>query len=116
MFRIFKKTAKINTAEDQVFGDVELEDLTVTFNMVCGQPLIKDFVSYASFYPAASYREDGVCIGDMDDRLAIFMERWKSNEFAVIGDTIAVFSHFVGASIARKKRIVRVRVRRTCVA
>ena len=116
MFGLFaKRRGDSTTATEQTFGTVEVEDLTVAFAMMGGNLLTKEFISYATFYPLASDREDGVCIGDMDHRLAIFMERWKSNEYAIIGDTIARFSDFMRATITREKRIVHVRVR-ACVA
>lgn len=92
------------------FSDIEIEDLCVHFKLT-DATVTKKFVSYATFYPDASSREDGVCVGDMDHRLSIFMERWKNNGFAVIGDTVVRFSDFVRAAIVREPRTVRVRVR-----
>ena len=107
-----RASKKLNSAVEvaPTFGDIEIEDLCVDFKLT-DATLTKKFVSYAAFYPAASSREDGVCVGDMDNRLSIFMERWKSNGFAVIGDTVVNFSDFVRAAIVRERRTVRVRVR-----
>ena len=92
------------------FGDIEIEDLCVEFRLTDSTKTMK-FASYALFYPAMSDREDGVCVGNVDRNLSLFMTHWKKDGFAVIEDSIVKFSDFVRAVIVREPRTVRVQVR-----
>ena len=120
MFGCFKRNREVSTpsAPESApvavrFREVEVEvaDLTVAFTLIGGAVSTREFVTNATFNPAISDRDDGVAIHDADCRLQGFMERWHKNGFAVVDDGVVRFSDFMRATIARKKRMVCVRVR-----
>lgn len=99
------ETPKTTTVE------IEVEDLTVMFRLHNGTKLYKDFISSAWYQPMVAHRDDGIAIADAADRAQHFMRQWQQNQWASIGDAIARFDDFAGATITRNKRTIRVKAR-----
>ena len=99
----------------RVIVDVEVEDLTVSFDFRGGTHLRyinKEFLANAWYYPDASARDDGVCTRDVEERMMAFFEHWKSKGVAIFDNKIVRYDSFIFASITRTKRIIHVSTKR----